>query len=139
MAAHFRTMLKSRIHKARVTDANVDYEGSITIDAELMEASDILPGEMVSVVDVTNGARIETYVIPGERGSGIVCANGAAARLIHKNDYVIIMSYTIVADSEARDLRAIHIYVDENNKIIRKELKIPGNYEKEVFYSAGKE
>lgn len=139
MQARFRTMLKSKIHRARVTDANVDYEGSITVDAELLEAADIYPGELVSVVDVTNAARIETYVIAGEPGSGVVCANGAAAHLIFKNDYVIIMSYSMVAEKEAKGFKAIHVYVDGDNKITRREIKIPGNYEKQSAYPVRKE
>ncbi len=139
MQERFRTMLKSKIHRARVTDANVDYEGSLTVDSVLLKAADIYPGELVSVVDVTNAARLETYVIAGEPGSGVVCANGAAAHLIFKNDYVIIMSHTIVSEEKAKGFKAIHVYVDGNNKITRREVKIPGNYEKQNAYPVRKE
>ena len=97
-----RTLLKSKIHRATVTEANVDYVGSITIDTDLMMAADILPYEKVHVVDVDNGARLETYVIEGERGSGKVCLNGAAARLVAPGDKVIIISYAEYDDAELR-------------------------------------
>src|SRR5438093_11303765 len=101
----FRTMLKSKIHRATVTDANVDYVGSITLDADLMKASDILPYEKVHVVDVDNGARLETYAIEGPPGSGAVEMNGAAARLVHTGDRIIVMSYAQLSDEEARRIR----------------------------------
>ena len=97
-------VLKSKIHRATVTGANLDYIGSITIDEALMEATDIYEYEKVSVVDVTNGARLETYVIRGERNSGVICLNGAAAHLIHKGDIVIIMAYTWIEHTEATKL-----------------------------------
>jgi aspartate 1-decarboxylase len=122
----FRKMLRAKIHRATVTEANVDYEGSITIDAALMEAADIYPGEAVSVVDVTNGARVETYAIPGPEGSGVICANGAAAHLIHKGDLVIIMAYAYVLDADARGFAAHHVYVDERNRIVKAERTVPG-------------
>jgi len=121
----FRKMLKSKIHRATVTEADLDYEGSITIDSELLEAADILPHEQVQVVDVTNGARLETYVIAGQGGSGIVCLNGAAAHLVHKGDTVIIISYAMVEEKEARKLVPKVLYVDEKNRLIKIEHRIP--------------
>lgn len=112
----FRTMLKSKIHRAVVTQADIDYIGSITIDADLMSAADLLPYEKVHVVDIDNGARLETYVIEGEAGSGVVCVNGAAARLIHAGDRVIVMSYAQVSEEEARTLKPAVVLVDERNR-----------------------
>src|SRR5689334_19474154 len=100
-----RIMMKSKIHRATVTQADLHYVGSITIDAELMEAADLLEGEQVAIVDVTNGARLETYAIAGPRGSGVIGINGAAARLVHEGDLVIIISYGTVDDAEARSLK----------------------------------
>ncbi len=114
-----RTMLKGKIHRARVTDANLDYEGSITIDGLLMEAADILPYEMVHVLDINNGARFETYAIEGESGSGVICINGAAARLVSKGDKVIILTYKVVAEEEARSNQPKLVYVDERNAIVK--------------------
>jgi aspartate 1-decarboxylase len=114
-----RTMLKGKIHRARVTDANLNYEGSITIDELLMEAADILPYERVQVLDIDNGARLETYAITGERGSGEICINGAAARLVSVGDKVIILAYSIVSDEEAREIKPRLINVDERNAIIK--------------------
>ena len=114
-----RTMLKSKIHRARVTAVNLDYEGSITIDRLLMEAADILPYEMVHVLDVNNGARFQTYAIEGERDSGDICLNGAAARLVSRGDTVIVLSYHDVRDEEARAARPTLAYVDEENTIVR--------------------
>lgn len=119
------TMLKSKIHRATVTEANIDYVGSITIDPELLEASEILEYEKVAVVDVTNGARLETYTIGGERGSGVVCLNGAAAKLINEGDTVIIMSYCDMDKSEAERFEPKVVFVNENNKIVSVK-----NYEK---------
>ena len=110
-----RTMLRGKIHRARVTDANLDYQGSITVDSLLMEAADILPYEMVHVLDIDNGARFETYAIEGERGSGEICINGAAARLVAKGDLVIILAYKVVSDEEARSSQPRLVYVDESN------------------------
>jgi len=122
-----RTMLKSKIHRATVTDANLDYEGSIAIDRLLMEAADILPYEMVHVLNVNNGARFQTYAIEGERGSGEICINGAAARLVSKGDTVLILSYIAVGDEEARSIEPKLVYVDEQNAIVpRKELSSAG-------------
>ena len=114
-----RTMLKSKIHRATVTQADLDYVGSVTLDSALMEAADLLEGEQVAIVDITNGARIETYVIPGERGSGVIGINGAAAHLVHPGDLVIIMSYAVVSDTEARQLKPLVVHVDENNRIVK--------------------
>ena len=114
-----RIMLKSKIHRARVTDANIDYEGSITIDRKLMQAADILPYEQVQVLNVNNGARFATYAIEGEEGSGEICLNGAAARLVVNGDIVIILSYCHVADDEAGNFRPKMVYVDANNTIVK--------------------
>lgn len=118
-----RTMLKGKIHRARVTEANIDYEGSITIDRVLMEAADILPYEMVHVLDINNGARVQTYAIEGEAGSGVICANGAAARLIHPGDKVIIVAYQSVTDEEAHTIAPRLVFVDSNNAIVQPILK----------------
>ena len=113
-----RTMLKGKIHRARVTQVDVDYEGSITIDKSLMEASDILPYEQVEVLNINNGARFSTYAIEAEPGSGTICINGAAARLAAKGDIVIILSYCHVPDDEAINVIPKMVYVDENNRIV---------------------
>jgi len=113
-----RTMLKGKIHRARVTQVDVDYEGSITIDKSLMEASDILPYEQVEVLNINNGARFSTYAIEAEPGSGAICINGAAARLATKGDIVIILSYCHVPDDEAINVIPKMVYVDENNRIV---------------------
>ena len=110
-----RVMLKGKIHRASVTNANIDYEGSITIDTELMKAADILPYEQVQVLNINNGARFTTYAIEGEKGE--ICLNGAAARLALKGDLVIILSYCHVEDEEARNLKPSLIYVDSKNNI----------------------
>lgn len=112
-----RTMLKSKIHRARVTDGNVDYEGSITIDVTLMKAADILPYERVEVLNVNNGARFSTYAIEGNPGSGDICLNGAAARLACKDDVVIILTYQEVPADEAAEVKPRLVYVDANNRI----------------------
>jgi aspartate 1-decarboxylase len=114
-----RIMMKSKIHRATVTQADLDYVGSVTLDAALMEAADLLEGEQVAIVDITNGARIETYVIPGERGSGVIGINGAAAHLVHPDDLVIIMSYALVTDAEARALEPKVVHVDDKNRIVK--------------------
>jgi aspartate 1-decarboxylase len=113
-----RTMLKSKIHRARVTQVNLGYEGSITIDKSLLEASDILPFERVEVLNINNGARFSTYAIEGEDSSGVICANGAAARLVAKGDIVIILSYCQIADDEAMVVTPTRVYVDSRNRII---------------------
>ena len=112
-----RTMLKSKIHRAHVTEADLHYEGSITLDPILIEAADLLPFELVHVLDITNGARLETYVIEGERGKGEVVINGAAAHLMHKGDLVIILAYTSVSEEEAPRFLPRLVYVDDENKI----------------------
>jgi len=114
----FRTMLKSKIHRATVTQADLNYVGSVTIDADLMDAADLLAGEQVAIVDVTNGARLETYVIAGPRGSGVIGINGAAARLVHSGDVVIIISYCTVTDAESRELSPRVVFVDAANRVI---------------------
>jgi aspartate 1-decarboxylase len=114
-----RIMMKSKIHRATVTQADLDYVGSVTLDAALMEAADLLDGEQVAIVDITNGARIETYVIPGERGSGVIGINGAAAHLVHPGDLVIIISYAMLDDAEARRLQPRVVHVDEQNRIVK--------------------
>lgn len=111
-----RTMLKSKIHRATVTEANLEYEGSITIDETLMEAADLLPYERVDVWDCTNGSRLSTYVIPGEAGSGEICINGAAAHLIKPMDVVIIASFVQMTEEEARGWQGIRVFVDEANR-----------------------
>ncbi len=111
-----RVILKSKIHRARITRVNVDYEGSATIDRKLMEEADILPYEQVHVLNVNNGARFTTYAIEGEDGE--ICLNGAAARLAAKGDAVVILSYCYVEDDEARDFMPKLIYVDEKNAVI---------------------
>ncbi|GAA4200387.1 aspartate 1-decarboxylase [Actinocatenispora rupis] len=114
----FRTMLKSKIHRATVTQADLHYVGSVTIDADLLAAADLLAGEQVSIVDITNGARLETYVIPGPAGSGVIGINGAAAHLVHPDDLVIIMSYAAMTDAEARSYEPRVVHVDARNRVI---------------------
>jgi aspartate 1-decarboxylase len=113
----YRTMLKSKIHRATVTRADLHYVGSLTIDADLMDAADLLPGELVHVVDINNGARLETYVIEGDRGTGVIGVNGAAARLIQPDDLVIIIAYATVDDEEARSLSPRVVMVDACNRV----------------------
>ena len=115
-----RFMMKSKIHRATVTQADLHYVGSISIDRDLMEASDLLEGEKVAIVDVNNGARLETYVIPAPRGSGTIGINGAAAHLVHEGDLVIIISYTMVDDAEARTLKPTVVHVDERNRVVKR-------------------
>jgi len=110
-------MLKSKIHRARVTETNIDYEGSITIDTRLLEAADILPYERVEVLNINNGARFSTYAIEGPAGSGEICLNGAAARLAVPNDKVIILTYCQVKEEDVRDHTPILVHVDDNNAI----------------------
>lgn len=113
-----RILLKSKIHRATVTQADLHYVGSIAIDRALMEAADLLEGERVAIADITNGARLETYVIPAPAGSGIVGINGAAAHLVSQGDLVIIMSYGMFDDAEARALRPRVVHVDQRNRIV---------------------
>jgi aspartate 1-decarboxylase len=112
-----RTMLKSKIHRARVTDGNIGYEGSITIDKKLMEAADILPYEQVHILNVNNGARFHTYAIEGQENGGEICLNGAAARLVAKGDIVIILTYHELEEEQCRDYHPRLVYVDEKNRI----------------------
>lgn len=112
-----RTLLKSKIHRATVTQAELHYMGSVTIDADLLEAADIVPYEQVQIYDITNGHRLTTYAICGPRGSGVVCINGAAAHLIHPGDLVIVASYAAYAEAEARNHQARVVMVDEANRI----------------------
>ncbi len=111
-----RTMLKSKIHRATITEANVEYEGSVTIDVDLLRAADILAYEQVDIYDCTNGNRLQTYVIEGEAGSGEICVNGAAAHLIKPHDLVIICSYVQVDEEEAKGWDAKRIFVDSRNR-----------------------
>src|SRR5688500_9072317 len=110
-----RIMMKSKIHRATVTQADLHYVGSVTIDADLLDAADLVEGEQVAIVDITNGARLETYVIRAPRGSGIIGINGAAARLVHAGDLVIIISYAMFDDAEARSLTPRIVHVDDKN------------------------
>ncbi|MGI6450641.1 MAG: aspartate 1-decarboxylase [Desulfitobacteriia bacterium] len=112
----FRQMMKSKIHKAKVTQANLNYVGSITIDSYLLELADILPNEKVQVVNNHNGARLETYVISGERHSGMICLNGAAARLVQVGDEIIIISYGMCTDEEAKSYVPKIVFVDRENR-----------------------
>src|SRR6266568_1921480 len=113
-----RTMLKSKIHRATVTQANLHYVGSVTVDEDLLDAADLLPGEQMAIVDVTNGARLETYVIPGPRGSGVIGINGAAAHLVHPGDLVILISYGQMDDELARRYRPKVVHVDAANRVV---------------------
>ena len=122
----YRTMCKSKIHRATVTGADLNYVGSITIDPVLMEAADLLEYEQVAVVNVNNGARFETYVIPGEPGEGEICLNGAAARLAHPGDKVIIISYAQYNEAEMESYRPTFIFVDEQNGISRDGVRAVG-------------
>jgi aspartate 1-decarboxylase len=115
----YRTMLKSKIHRATVTQADLDYVGSVTVDRDLMDAADLLAGELVAIVDVTNGARLETYVIEGERGSGVIGINGAAAHLVHPGDLVILISYLQLAYGEEKDYAPRIVHVDKDNRIVQ--------------------
>ncbi|MDR2284977.1 MAG: aspartate 1-decarboxylase [Sphingobacterium sp.] len=112
-------VMKSKIHRARVTQAELNYVGSITIDEDLMEAADILANEKVQIVNNNNGARLETYVIPGERGSGTICLNGAAARLVQVGDIVIIISYALMDREEARVHQPRLVFPDDHNRLIK--------------------
>ncbi|GAA0360332.1 aspartate 1-decarboxylase [Bacillus horti] len=114
----FRHMMKAKIHRATVTEANLQYVGSITIDQDLMEKVDILPHEKVQVVNNNNGARLETYVIPGERGTGIICLNGAAARLVQPGDTVIVLSYALVAEDKVKEFKPKVAIMGEGNQVV---------------------
>ncbi|MCA0754377.1 aspartate 1-decarboxylase [Paenibacillus sp. N4] len=115
----FRTMMKSKLHRATVTEANLNYVGSITIDEDLMDAANIWENEKVQIVNNNNGARFETYVITGERGSGVICLNGAAARQVQPGDQVIIISYAMMTDEQAKEHKPIVTILDENNRPLK--------------------
>jgi aspartate 1-decarboxylase len=121
-----RYMLKSKVHRAVVTDADLNYVGSITIDKNIMDAADIVENEKVTIVNNNNGQRFETYVIEGEAGSGIICLNGAAARLAVRGDIVIILTYTILNDEECREHKPRLVFVNEKNQVVKSCL---GKYE----------
>lgn len=116
-AGMFLHIFKSKIHRAKVTEANLNYVGSITIDEDLMDAANIYPGEKLQIVNVNNGERIETYAIKGPRGSGSICLNGAAARKAEVGDLVIIISYALMTPEEAKSYTPVNIYPDENNRL----------------------
>lgn len=118
-------MLKAKIHRATVTQAELDYVGSITVDMDLLEQAGILEYEKIQIVDVNNGSRFETYTIAGERGSGVMCLNGAAARMVQTGDKIILMAYAQVTPEEASELRPTVLFVDEKNKVTK-----VTNYEK---------
>ena len=122
----FRMMMNSKLHRATVTEADLSYVGSITIDADLLDAAGMYPNEKVHVVNNNNGARFETYIIAGERGSGVICVNGAAARLVQKGDIVIILSYIYVTDEEARIHEPTVLIMDQNNKVQQVIQEAPG-------------
>ncbi|WP_136088695.1 aspartate 1-decarboxylase [Auritidibacter ignavus] len=114
-----RTMFHAKIHRATVTEANLNYVGSVTIDQDLLDAAGILPGELVSIIDITNGARLETYTIAGQRGTRVLGINGAAAHLVHPGDLVILIAYAQMDDEEARTYEPTVVHVDEQNNILR--------------------
>jgi aspartate 1-decarboxylase len=114
-----RTVFKSKIHRATVTHADLHYVGSVTVDLDLLDAADVLPGELVAIVDVTNGARLETYTIAGQRGSGVIGINGPAAHLVQENDIVILITYAQMTTEEAEGYEPRVVHVDENNKVIQ--------------------
>jgi aspartate 1-decarboxylase len=118
-----RTMCKSKIHRGVLTGADLHYEGSLTLDRDLMDAADLLPFEKVQVVNVNTGARLETYVIEGERGSGTIQLNGAAARLGATGDHVIVISYAEYEEAELREFAPTLVFVDEGNRVVRRKLK----------------
>ncbi|HEX6312042.1 MAG TPA: aspartate 1-decarboxylase [Acidimicrobiia bacterium] len=113
-----RTMMKSKIHRATVTQADLHYVGSVTVDEDLLDAADLLPGELVHIVDITNGARLETYTIAGERGSGVIGINGAAARLVQPGDLVILIAYGQMETAEAREYKPRVVFVDADNRVV---------------------
>ncbi len=113
-----RTMMTSKIHRATVTQADLHYVGSVTVDEDLLDAANLLSGELVHIVDIDNGNRLQTYTIAGERGSGVIGINGAAARLVHPGDLVILIAYGQMEDAEAREFKPNVVFVDSENKII---------------------
>ncbi|SFA50029.1 L-aspartate 1-decarboxylase [Anoxybacillus pushchinoensis] len=113
----FRTLMNAKIHRARVTEANLNYVGSITIDEDILDAVGMVPNEKVQIVNNNNGARFETYIIPGERGSGVFCLNGAAARLVQKDDIIIVISYVLVPEEKLASHRPKIAIMDEHNQI----------------------
>ena len=115
----FRNMMKSKIHRATVTEANLNYVGSITIDEDIIELVDMYPNEKVQIVNNNNGARLETYIIPGPRGSGVFCLNGAAARLVQPGDTIIVISYAFMTNDEAKQYKPKVAILDLNNKVIK--------------------
>lgn len=117
-----RILCKSKIHRATVTEANLNYEGSLTLDPLLMEAAGLVPFEQVHVLNLNNGERFETYLIEGERGSGTVCVNGAAARLVQVGDPIIVLAYALVPEDELSDFTARIVFVDEHNRVVRVEV-----------------
>lgn len=121
-----RNMMRAKLHRATVTQADVDYEGSITIDRTLMDATDLLPNEAVAVWNVTNGNRFETYVVEGERDQGEICVNGAAAHLVTPGDLVIIAAFAHMEEDEARRHEPKVVFVDEQNRIREKRAEVPG-------------
>ncbi|MBX5483213.1 MAG: aspartate 1-decarboxylase [Myxococcaceae bacterium] len=121
-----RILFKSKIHRCTVTQADLDYEGSVTIDRTLMTAADILPYEKVAIWNVTRGTRLETYALEGESGSGVICVNGAAAHLNHPGDKVIIATFAEVEDAEARNWKPTVVFVDEKNRIVETRDETPG-------------
>lgn len=124
------TMFKGKLHRATVKEANINYVGSITIDSTLLEQSGILPGEKVQIVDINNGARFETYTIEGEADSGVICINGAAARLVQVGDRVIIIAYALMDEAEAKRFRPRVLVLDEENKIVKvKDQEVHGTME----------
>ncbi|NEN05638.1 aspartate 1-decarboxylase [Diaminobutyricibacter tongyongensis] len=128
-----RTMFKSKIHRATVTDASLHYVGSLTVDLDLMDAADLLPGEQVSVVNIANGNRFETYLIAGERGSGVVGVNGAAAHLAHIGDLVIIISYAQLASEELDGFEPTVVHVDAKNRIIAVDADAAGTHSEGLY------
>ncbi|WP_276781703.1 aspartate 1-decarboxylase [Actinomyces gerencseriae] len=120
MTSRLRTMMTSKIHRATVTQSDLDYVGSITVDADLLDAADLLPGERVDICDCTNGNRLSTYVIPGERGTGQVCVNGAAAHLVSPGDLVILIAYSQLDESRARTYLPHVVFVDGSNRIVER-------------------
>ncbi|WP_172191548.1 aspartate 1-decarboxylase [Actinomyces faecalis] len=118
MSTRTRTMMTSKIHRATVTQADLNYVGSITVDAALLEAADLLPGERVDICNCTNGNRLSTYVIPGERGAGEICVNGAAAHLVSPGDVVILIAYSQIDDAAARSYQPHVVFVDDRNQVV---------------------